>query len=357
MAIAYSGPRGQTMLLTVNNGKDAAQNVYIHTVIKEVQPLLKTPFILNMIKNTNNDESHRFVNTRYFYNVKRTPGTKISDSENAMITDPRNLASENIKLEVRQLAPVEYAKKLSGAFRDLGLEGCKNTASVAIADFMMERRLDKQEEIFSDLQKAAIAKQKEIVAAAATATSFVEGAHAVQATYNSAQELYDDLNSAINEFMKLGQSNAKIDYNQKIQYVRGIPKQDMFILITHEMAALLLEKPGLYASDKGNELFQKLDLKWFLGVPFFISSQLPAGVNFMIITTGTHGTIGYEEVGNVSFKKDNNGKDIEVLEGTAIMLPDPQWSGFYRIDITDCYKMGIIFDDLVFVSTTNSVTA
>lgn len=96
----------------------------------------------------------------------------------------------------------------------------------------------------------------------------------------------------------------------------------MLILMSDEIASTLLRVPGLFASDSGNELFRKLNLKNILGVNCLITSQLPAGVNFMIITTGTHGSIGYEEIGNVSVKA-ISGKSMPVLNTTAVMVNDP----------------------------------
>lgn len=358
MAIGYSGARSQSMLLQVQDtiGGVSPQNIYIHTVMKEVQPLLTNLFILNYIKNTNNDKenSNKWVNSRYYYNIKKSAGVVIQNTEGTVV-DARTLDSENLNLVVKQLAPQTVAKKFQGAFQDFDLPGLKETASIAIADYIVQRRLTKQLEIFTEAVNDAITLQATIKAADANATTFKTGAHAVNATYTTADEIYADLANALNSFQRLGNANAYGVFNKNIDTAIGIQKHDMIILLSDECAATLLEKPGLFASDAGNELFQKLDLKKILGVPTLISSQLPEGVNFMIITTGRCGALGYEEIGEVVFKASETGS-VKVMEGTAVMVRDPQWSGYYRIDYAESFKMGVIFEEFIFVSTQNSIT-
>ena len=355
MAVGYSGPRGQTMLLTVNSsigGTD--QNVYIHTIMNDVKPMLKAPFILNLIRNTNSANAHsEFANTRYYYNMKKSSATLISDSDNPLATDPRNLASENVKLLVKQIAPVEYAKKLSGAFRDLELQGAENTAAVAVADFIEQRRLEKQMNLWVQAINAAGTVQKNSTSAA---TTFKDGAHYVNATYSTSDDIYNDLVAAINSFQTFGLTNSKLQYNQNIPYIMGITRNDMIIVISPTAASLLFKTPGLYASDSGNELFRKANLKEFLGVPLYIDATLPAGTNFMILTTGYCGALAYEECGKIS-KSVVNGKEMPVIEGSANMLVDPNWSQFWRIDISDIFKMDVIFPELILVSSENVIAS
>lgn len=355
MAIGYSGPRAQTMLLKVADGISTdKKEVYLHTIIREVQPMLAGPFILNVIKNTNNSQANVMANARYYYNMKKSDAELLTN-ENGLVKDPTTLTAEDINLEVRQLAPVEYGKKLKGSLRDLEETGLANAASVAIADFIVQRRLTKQNTAFNMCLSSAKATQAKVAAADGAATTWAKGAHFVQTDYNDAEAIYNDLRIALSSFKKLGQDNAYTRYNREIDYVMGIQPNDMLILISDDAAGLLLGKAGLYASDSGNELFKKLNLKEFLGVPMLITSTLPAGVNWMIITTGRAGTIGYEEVGTVALKA-ISGKEMPVLQAEAVMVSDPNWSGYYRIDISDIYKLGVIFDDLVFASVTTSTT-
>lgn len=357
MAIAYSGPRGQSLLLQVKGvSGQGDQNIYLETIMKDINPLLQNSFILNLIKNTSTkDGRNAYVNSRYYYTIKSQHATKISDSTTAMITDPRTISTENIDVEVRQLAPVEYAKKFGGALRDLEIDGLENVASEKLASFIYQRWLTKQADAFNDCLYWANQVQTKIVGADATATTFEAGAHLVTATYTTSNQIYQDLTKAIQNFQRLGAYNSKQTWNQDIPYLNGVPKTDMLILMSDECASILLQTPGLFASDSGNELFRKLGLKNILGVECLITSQLPAGVNFMIITTGVHGSIGYEEIGNVSIKN-IQGKMLPVLNTSAVMVNDPNWSGFYRIDYADAYKLGVILEDTIFVSAESTVT-
>ncbi len=97
-------------------------------------------------------------------------------------------------------------------------------------------------------------------------------------------------------------------------------------------------------------MFQKLNLKTIWGIPLLIDDTLPDGTNFMIITTGTHGALAYEECGTIAQQK-TNGMNIATLEQSAAIVVDPQWSGYYRIDYEETFKMDVIFPELVFVSS------
>ena len=148
MAIGYSGPRAMSMLLEVNSGVAGAadkKKVYLSTGIAALQPMLAAPFILNVIKNTSRtNASNGNVNSRYYYEQKSGNATLISNSENSVIVDPRTLESENIEVTVKQVAPQSVAKKFSGARKDFEVEGLENLASSKIANYMIQRRLNKQ---------------------------------------------------------------------------------------------------------------------------------------------------------------------------------------------------------------------
>ncbi len=354
MAIGYSGPRAMSMLLNVNSGVAGTpdnKKVYLSTTIAALQPMLAAPFILNVIKNTSRTEgSNGNVNSRYYYQQKSGKATLISNSDNSMIVDPRTITAENIDVTVKQVAPQSVAKKFSGARRDFEIEGLENLAAAKIASYMVERRLDKQIAAWQLLFSGAQATQKNLVAADSAAVTWDKGAHWVKESFTTADDIYDALRTSISKFKKLGLSNAPSKFNQDLLCVKGIQANDMLIVMNTEMSSLLLGKQGLYASDSGNELFQKLNLKTIWGIPLLIDDTLPEGTNFMIFTTGTHGALAYEECGTIAQQK-SNGMSIATLEQSATILPDPQWSGFYRIDYEETYKMDIIFPELVFVSS------
>ncbi len=67
-------------------------------------------------------------------------------------------------------------------------------------------------------------------------------------------------------------------------------------MATPEFEAALLGKQGVFASEKGNDLFRKAGIKEVLGIDFTSAITLPAGVNFLVITTGINGTISHEQI-------------------------------------------------------------
>ncbi len=185
MAIGYSGPRAQTMLLNVQSGIQVGgvgteQAVYIHTQMAQLQPILTTPFILDIIKNSNStDGTDSFANSRYYYAQKAGEATQTTGADSQLINDPRKIESEDIKVLVAQIAPEAFAKKFSGALRDLQTKGLENAAASQIATFIQQRRSNKEIRAFKMAIDAAEKVQKNIVKTYADATTFEKGAHYV----------------------------------------------------------------------------------------------------------------------------------------------------------------------------------
>ncbi len=150
MAIGYNGPRAQTMLLNVSpgiqtGGKDTKQPVYIHTECAQLQPMLRTPFILDLIKNSNRTEANNSIaNSRYYYAAKQGDATQITGPDNQLIKDPVTLEEEEAEILVAQLAPESFAKKFKGSLRDLQTRGLENSAAMIVSGFLEQRRQVKQ---------------------------------------------------------------------------------------------------------------------------------------------------------------------------------------------------------------------
>lgn len=340
---AYSGIRATTFRL-----KNAQTNQLINlsTKITTVKPLLTTPFLLDLISNNSTKEGDiaDFVNLRFYYTKKsEDTGTLLSDDSGTVLADPSLLETEEIEVIAAQLAPVDVGKKLGFSNRDLSAEGLENAAATKLAGFLEQRRAVKSAQLFNLAIQAAFTVQQEVKAT----TSFDDGAHyVVENLSGSGEKIYASLESAINAFKILGLENAVPKYNADIQMVLGVPETDMAILISLKCYANLLKMPGLFASDAGFEQFKKLNFKEFLGIPLIPVANLPLGVNFMVITTGSTGALHYSTCGDLS--SDTPGaKKIGV---NANLTTKPGWSFDYRIDIVDRYRIGVVLPQLIFVS-------
>lgn len=72
----------------------------------------------------------------------------------------------------------------------------------------------------------------------------------------------------------------------------------MIVIMTPEFEAKLLGKQGVFASDLGNADFKRAGLKMVLGIITTTALELPAGVDFMVLTTGLNGTVGHQQIGD-----------------------------------------------------------
>lgn len=161
---------------------------------------------------------------------------------------------------------------------------------------MSVRRTKKSFEAIAALISAAADVQTKIEAADANATTFAKGAHVETKAITTAEEAYKSFTDAISNFQRIGTDTAEVALNKNYAHTEGINKDDMFAIMSPEFEALVLGKPGVFASESGNALFKKAGIKSLLGVQTISNISIPANVNFIIVTTGMNGTYGYEDV-------------------------------------------------------------
>lgn len=351
MAISYSGPRGQSYTLTIDDN-GVKKNIYLQTQMANLQPTLKQTNILNLIRNTNGVGMFSAnSNTRYYYNIKEEGLLDTIMDENGMSVDPKTLSATDFSVCAKQLAPIVRAKKFSGFKKDLQLQGLENLVSVKMADYIAQVRLSDQYQMFFEaIQSASLYQQDNLN----SFTTFDEGAHYVyNVAVSDGKSAYEHLCEAIDNFQRLGSKTAAQDVNKKIPHCNGIPLGDMVIIASNKFTTYVKQVPGVFAGPGGNELFIKNGIDMIEGVAYFATSQLPKDINFIIMTTGVHGAIAYEECGDIQ-QLMINGKSESIMNFNITMIDDPNWSGSYRIDFENTIKKDILFPELIFVSSSSS---
>ncbi len=350
MAIGFTGPRAQSYSLLYND-KGTEKSIYLQTRMVQLQPLLKNTNILSLIRNSSgvgtNDPSS---NTRFYFNIKDEGDLSVVRDENGMVVDPRTIKANKMQVIAKQVAPIDRVIKFGGFKKDLDINGLENLVSIKMSDYIYQKRMKDQNTVFQKALLEAADFQKVNLDGL---TTFDEGAHYItnkKFGSTDANAAYDHLCEAIDNFTRLGQENASQDVNKTIPHCYGVPLTDMIILASNQFTTILKKVPGLFSSEAGNEMFKQYGLSMVEGVPYYATSQLPRGINFIILTTGIHGAICYEECGSIMSEK-IDGKTESVMNFQCKMVDDPEYSGAFRIDFTDTIKMDIIFPELIFVSS------
>lgn len=348
MAISYTGPRGSTYQLSVNdNGVN--KTIYLQTKMVELQPTLKTTNFLNLIKNTAGVGMYDAnCNTRYYYNIKEEGDLDVIYNSEGLQIDPRTLEVKEFSVVAKQLAPITRAKKFGGYKIDLKTQGLENVVATKMADYINQVRLDDQRTMLMQAINEAANFQEDKLN---SYTTFDEGAHfVINKQITDGNEAHDHLCEALDNFQRLGSKNAAQEINQKLPHCNGVPLSDMVIIASNSFTTKLKKVPGVFAGPMGNELFMKNGIDMVEGVPYIATSQLPKDVHFIILTTGNHGAIAYEECGTIT-EMVIAGKNQSVMNHQIIMVDDPNWTGCYRIDYSNTIKKDILFPDLIFVSS------
>ena len=165
-----------------------------------------------------------------------------------------------------------------------------------MASYIAVRRTRKSFQAVKELIEAAEVVQTKIEGVTATATTFKLGAHLERKEVVTSEDAYQIFTSAISNFKRIGTQTAQEDLNKGYSHVEGIGAEDMFVIMAPEFEALILGKPGVFASESGNELFRKAGIKGILGLQTISNISIPADTHFIIVTTGMNGTYGYEDV-------------------------------------------------------------
>lgn len=362
MAInAYAGIRAQSISATVStNGVATPQTIYLSDRIGQLQPMLRTPNILDLISNNSftGGDSSQLVNLRFYWNQKAGTFDLLAD-ETGTIKRGQTLVATQVPVLATQVFPVSYGKKMDGDKRDLQLEGLENVISVKIADAILDFRNDVLTSLLKKANNSAIATQLKVIdstTGSTTDTTFTKGAHYVQTTYADGAAIYKDLKNAVAEFLRMGMDSSASKYNKNIQYMRGCTKRDLLILIDEKIAGDLFELPGLWSSNNAfTELFKNGEFRDFLGVAIMPTPWLPAGTNFMILTMGSpYGALHYSLCGELI--KSFSGEAKSAIGSTVIVKDDPAWAFSYIIDMMENYRADVLLPDLIWVSSQNAAT-
>lgn len=172
----------------------------------------------------------------------------------------------------------------------------QDVLSRSLGQHVGQRRVIKEQSAFTQAVAAAEAEQTKIVASTAGATTFAKGAHVVKETLGDAAKSYASLKNSLANFQRIGLDSAPEALGKAYKHAVGIGKNDILVLATPEFEADILSTPGVYASESGNKLFRDAGIKKILGVDFTSNITLPAGVNYIIITTGINGALSHEQI-------------------------------------------------------------
>ena len=333
-------PQGTSVKIKAVNDSGTTTEIDMISTVAALSPILTSPSILDVIRNTtavlSKDQNG---STIYKLSVKPDSDLYITYDEgqkkSVMKLDPRTAAFEEIEEYALRINPQLRGKKYRSLAWDGDMATIGQLLSTYVASFMEVRRVQKELTAFTMLDDAAKA-----ISITGDPTTFKTGSHIETITTQpTADDLYKAFADARTLALSLGLDKAPGDENKNYKHAIGTSVLDWVCIMSPEASSILKTKNGIFNSAPGFEAFSSLGIQAVLGVNVLISNLLPDGVNFMFITTGRQGTIGYQLVG-------------KMIGGTII--PDPDAYGLaYRLNLWDQYSLGVVIPFQILIHKTN----
>lgn len=340
MALTLTYGQSSSIKAIANDG--SLQTFDLGVRMSELIPQLTIPSILDLMRNTSAPAVDSFANMRFYSLAKMRKPTGIYYNGQQQ-TDPSTITADTIRTEIVQLTPVEIGDKLEMNDIDLNTDKFENALALSAGSWIQQNRIEMETYLFREAAIAAQDIQNTIVSNAADtgATTFKLGAHVQKSNLNTPDDAYNALSDVKNELQKLGLSNAATKFNRDYKFATGINLTDVICVCTPAFLDLIAQKSGLFASEPGFELFKVMGIKRILGLDIVSCNTLPEGVNFMIFTTGIHGSIAY----------------TPIADGLKMIIDkNPNWFMGRRLDISKQYIAGIVHPARIWMHVNENVT-
>ncbi len=333
--MALTLPKSYTVSVTTVDAQGQRHNIELDTVLAEIAPYLSTPTIIELIANTSAVDTSKFADIDYRAIAKSEPTVSYVDGK--LVKNPEELEYKTLEINPVRLRPVEIVDKYKLNGIDISADdgSYKDGLARQVINFSDAIRIDNEVLALNNLAFSAQKTQTAIKAAHNEATTFKKGAHVEIKNLTTADDVYNSLSQAKTVIKKIGKPNAATAYDANFKYARGINLTDVVCLIDEEKLDLLLSKSGVFASESGNELFKTARIKNVLGIDVIPTSNLPEGVNWIMVTTGKMGALGYTKIGI---------GDWFQFDG------DPKWQRNQRLHCAREQVLGVIYEQLILAS-------
>lgn len=330
-------------MLTLKSGKtinikaitpNGEETIDITTEIGELVPQLTLPSWLDVVANTSAPAVKDFSNVQFRALAKAEPTVTYKDGE--YVTKPADLIAHNIKVNLCQITPTKIAEKVELDDIDLNTTNYKDVLPKFAATWLLQ--VNKECEIYALKQLAYEAQefQTKIIAENNDFTTFEKGAHLEKVANLTPEKAYDLLSKLKSVITKTGLDNAKSNIDKNFKFATGINMSDVVVLCSNEFMDTILRNQGVFASDKGIEIFQKMGIKNLLGFDVLAVPELPDGVHFIAITTGQMGTLGKGDV----------------ADGHYFNVKDSyKWSKNKELEQERTFYLGVIYSQLIWMAT------
>ena len=326
-------PKSKTVTVDiVINGEK--QKLELDTVNAEMAPNLTTPTLVDLIANTSAVDTSKIADVEYRALAKSEPTVVYKNGE--LIQNQSAVSEKTLEISVARLSPVEIIDKYKLNDIDINSkQGLEEYLAKQIINFTDSIRHSNDIIALNNLAYCAQEFQKKIALENSQYTTFLKGAHVEKKNLTTADQIYDSISQAKTVMQNIGKANAKTLLDQNVKFARGIPMDDVVLIIREEIMDKLLSKQGLYSSDSGLELFKNMNITKVLGIPTIRSSNLPNGVNWIMTTIGKLGTVAFAKLGIGDWYQ---------------LSEDPDWSLNKRLHCARQQVLGILYETLIIAS-------
>lgn len=331
-------PSGQLIKIkAIINGQE--KEINIGTKIAEIAPNLSIPSVIDVIRNTSVSDPTKFSNVQFRALAKSKP--KVTYNNGKVVVEPGKLERNGLKILITQIAPSRIAEVFELNDIDLDQDDWQDAAAKQIASWLTNLGPELEVNALENLVYSAQEFQKKIIEENSSYTTFKKGAHLETFSELTPDICYNILSDIKNSMSKIGLSSAKTNIDKTFLCSNGIPKSDLIVMVSPEFLDTLMQRPGMFASDSGIEIFKLMNIRIILGLNVVEMATMPDGVHVIAVTTGKLGAYGKGSVagGNHYCYRD-----------------DPTWSKNKIIEVEKSFYSGVVYEQLIFAATEEGKT-
>lgn len=330
-------PKSKTIgIYTKVDGKDTFLD--FSSEVSEINPALTGPSILDLINNTSAPICNKMSDVIIRTQAKCKPVYIYADGK--LVQDPTEMTPDRGLIDLVMIKPYEVADKYKLDGIDIQTDpDIKKTVALRATNFISETRINKENLAFAELALAAQTVQEAInkdLSEDKKILTFKQGAHVQYKNLDTAWEIKEAIQQAKKVLKTIGTGKAKTEFDANNLFTTGIDiENNAVLLIDEDIKDKLMELDGLVSSDKGFELFKNAKLERILGLTTYSTSNLPDGVNFLLVTNGSHGAYVHNTAGPGYW---------------ASVINDPSWPKDSLLNQALTQYQGVVYESYIISS-------
>lgn len=285
-------PKSTSINVKKINSEGKEEFIDLAPKIGDLAPQLAIPNVIDVIVNTTAPNVDTYADAKFRILAKPTPETVIENGQ--YVKKHTQLKKNGIKVDLATITPTKIAEVFQLDEVDLESGNFEEEITKTAANWLVHVNQVVQRTSIKKMLWAAQEFNKKIIADESNrkTAKFANGAHMEYHPTNSpltAKQAEDAIKRCKYAMQRIGTENAFSEVDQFYKFADGIDLTDIAFICSDEFRDTLLSSDSLKASDSGIQLFKEMDIKRVMGIDMLVTSALPTGAHFVMLTTGRLG--------------------------------------------------------------------